>query len=168
VQLFVEVCHLGTDFFELAFDLADLCLGVVEALLNFETSGLELVDMVLERVGLAAVMQRIVVLVPGFFETALLDTQGEVVVAVRDFHLSQFGFELGHPLRGLAACQFLVRRGQRFAGFLVLGVSFEALLLVGDALLQLRLFEPEELGLMVLPWPARDIVVPHRPDRSQQ
>src|SRR5207245_1297901 len=146
----------------------DVRLRPAVDLLSLDTHLLLRLDLVQERLGRAAGVERVVVLEAQLLELALHEPEIEVLLLVLMLRLRQFALQLGDLpctlARGDAPLGVLERLGRG----LVLRIRVETLLLVRDRILQTADLEPVELRLPLLPRPAEDVVVGDRPQRADE
>src|SRR5439155_21213648 len=153
---------------DLVLQVLDVRLRLAVDLLALDAHLLLLLDLVQQRLGRAAVVERVVVLEAQLLELALDEAEAEVLVLVLLLRRAQRALQLGDLARALARRDALAGLVERLGGGLVLRVGVETLLLVRDRVLQAGDLEPVELRLPLLPRPAEDVVVGDRPQRADE
>ncbi len=113
---------------------------------------------------LIVVMQRLVVVVAPFLELALDEPEVQVLLEVLVLQRRELRLERGNLVRDVSRGDARLRVGHPLRGRLIGRVGVQARLLVGDLLLDGRDLEASEVPLILLPGPAEDVVVEHRPE----
>src|SRR5207248_4527348 len=132
--------HRALERLHLVLQVLDVRLRLAVYLLALGTHQLLLLDLVQQRLGRAAVVERVVVFEAQLLELALHEPEIEVLLLVLMLRLRQFALDLGDLPRTLARGAALLRVLERLGRGLVLGIGVEAVLLGLD-----RVLEPADL-----------------------